>query len=107
MREALLIAQLYAAKIEHAILHRRLHALAFARHGALIERGDDAQRQMEPRAAVADLSAGDERRAFAEPGGRCRAAGALRDVLIDFAILVGTGAKAFDRGIDEPRIELL
>src|SRR5947207_4182371 len=43
---------------------------------------------MQSGAAVADLRAGDERRAVVEAGGRSRAAGALRDVLIDLAVLV-------------------
>ena len=56
---------------------------------------------------VADLRAGDERRAVAEAGGRGRAAGALRDVLVDLAVLVGAGPKALHRGDDHARIELV
>ena len=77
------------------------------RHGAVIERRDDAERQMQAGAAVADLRAGDERRAVAEAGGGGRAAGALRDVLVDLAVLVGAGAEALDRGVDHARVELL
>ncbi len=48
-----------------------------------------------------------ERRAVAEAGGRGRAAGALRDVLVDLAVLVGTGAEALDRGDDHARVGLV
>ena len=56
---------------------------------------------------IADLRAGDERRAVAKAGGRCRAAGALRDVLVDLAVLVRSGAEALDRGDDHARVELV
>ncbi len=105
--QALLVAQLDAAEIEHAVLHRGEHALSLAGHGALIERRDDAERQVKPGAAVADLRAGDERRTVAEAGGRGGAAGALRDVLIDLAFLIRARAEALDRGVDEARVQLL
>ncbi len=60
-----------------------------------------------PGAAVADLRAGDERRAVAEAGGRSGAAGALRHVLVDLAVLVRAGAKALHRGDDHARVELV
>ena len=62
---------------------------------------------MQAGAAIADLRAGDERRAVAEAGGRGRAAGALRDVLIDLAVLVGTGAEALHRRDDHARVGLV
>ncbi len=62
---------------------------------------------MQAGAAIADLRAGDERRAFAEAGGRGRAAGALRDVLVDLAVLVRAGAEALHRGDDHARVELV
>src|SRR6185312_3896164 len=102
-----LIAQLDAAEIEHAVLHRRQHALAATARVTLVERGDDAEREMKAGAAVADLRAGDERRAVVETGGGGSAAGALRHVLVDLAILVGTRAEALDRRDDHARIELL
>ena len=43
MRQALLVAQLDAAEIEHAILHGGEHFLALACRVALVERGDDAE----------------------------------------------------------------
>ena len=62
---------------------------------------------MQAGAAVADLRAGDQRRTFAETRGRSRAAGALRDVLIDLAVFVGTGAEALHRRDDHARVELV
>src|SRR6185312_9040247 len=90
--EALLVTQLDARQIEHAVLHRGRNLLALATMGALIERGDDSKRQMQPGAAVADLRAGNERQTIAEAGGRGRAAGALRDVLVDLAVFIRAGA---------------
>ena len=94
-------------RLSTRVLHRRQHLLAAAGRVALIERGDDAERQVQPGAAVADLRAGDHRRAVVEAGRRGRAAGALRDVLVDLAVLVRAGAEALDRGDDHPRVELL
>ena len=62
---------------------------------------------MQPRAAIADLRAGDERRAVAKAGGGGGTAGALRDVLVDLAILVRPRAEALDRGDDHARIGLV
>src|SRR6202012_1841020 len=81
MGEALLIAQLDAREVEDAILHRGGDLLSLACDGALIERGDDAERQMQPGAAVADLRAGHKRQSVAKTGGGGGAAGALGDVL--------------------------
>src|ERR1700761_638560 len=105
MLETLLVAQLDAAEIEHAVLHRRRDALALAAMGTLIERGDDAERQMQPGAAVTDLRAGHQRHAVAEARGGSGAAGALRDVFVNLAILVWSGAKALDRCHDHLRID--
>ena len=62
---------------------------------------------MQPGAGIADLRAGDERRPLAEAGGGGGAAGALGDVLVDLAVLVGAGAEALDRGHDHARVELV
>src|SRR6266404_8933133 len=62
---------------------------------------------MQAGAAVADLRAGDQRQPVAKTGGRCRAAGALGDVLVDLAVLVGAGTKTLDRGHDHFRIDAL
>src|SRR5262249_34274692 len=107
MREALLIAQLDARQIQNAVLHRAQHLLAAAGADALIERRRDAEREVQPGAGIANLGAGDERRTLAEAGGRGRAAGALRDVLVDLAVLVRAGAKTLHRGDDHARVELV
>src|SRR3954454_21622052 len=98
MREALLVAQLDARQIEHAVLHCAQHLFPAPSADALIERRHDAEREMQAGAAVADLRAGDERRTLAQCGGRCRPAGALRDVLVDLAILVRSRTKTLHRG---------
>ena len=105
--EPLLVAQLDAAKIEHAVLHGGEHALAAAGTHALIERRDDAKREMQTGAGIANLRAGDERRALAEAGGGRSPAGALRHVLIDLAVLRGARPKTFHRGDDHAGVELV
>src|SRR4029077_9289109 len=85
-REPLLIAQLHAAEIEHAVLHGREHALATAGRVALVQSGDDAQGEMQSGSAVPDLRTGNERRAVVEAGRGRRSAGTLRDVLVDLAV---------------------
>src|SRR5690606_1398720 len=101
------VAQPHAAEIEHAVLHGGEHLLAAAGSVALIKCGDDAEREMETRAGVADLRAGNDGRAFAEARGRSGTAGALGHVLIDLAVLVGSGAEAFYGRNDHARIELV
>src|SRR5262245_9563992 len=73
----------------------------------MIKSRDDAKRQMQAGTSIADLRTRDERRAVAEASGGSRAARALRDVLVDLAVLVGSGAEALDGGIDHARVELL
>src|SRR5882762_9595447 len=68
MRETLLIAQLDAREVQHAVLHRGGDLLPLARHRALIKRGDNAEGQMQASAAVADLRAGDQRQSIAKAG---------------------------------------
>ncbi len=68
MRETLLVAHLDARQIKYAVLHRRGDLLSLACGRALVKRGDDAERQMQAGAAVADLRAGDKRQAIAEAG---------------------------------------
>src|SRR6185312_11399272 len=104
--QTLLVAQLDAAEIQHAVLHRGGDPLAAPSARALIKRGNDAEREMQARAAVADLRAGDQRKAVPEAGGRSRPAGALRDVLVNLAVLVRTGPETLDRSDDHARIEL-
>src|SRR6516225_3599847 len=105
--QTLLVAQLDAREIEHAVLHGAEHALPAPGADALIERADDAEGEVQTGAAVADLRPSDERRAVAESSGGGGAARALGDVLVDLAILVGAGAEALDRGHDHARIGLV
>src|SRR5262245_16740718 len=107
VREALLIAHLHARQVEHAVLHGAGDALSTAGRGAMKERGDDAERQMQAGTAVSDLCAGNERRPVSEAGRRRRAAGALGHVLINLAVLVRPGSETFHGGIDHAWIEFL
>ena len=67
MLEALLVAHLHAGEVQHAVLHRAGNTLALARHAAMIERRDDAKRQMQAGTRIADLRAGDEGRPSRKP----------------------------------------
>src|SRR5262249_30508882 len=107
MREALLVAQLHPGEIEHAILHRAQDALTAAGANALVERAGDAECEVQPGAAVADLGTGHQRRAVAKAGRGSSAARALRDVLVDLAVDVGTRTEPLHRGDDHARIGLV
>src|SRR5262249_29414723 len=107
MLEALLVAHLHAGEVQHTVLHGAGDALALAGHAAMIKSRDDAKRQMQAGTGIADLGASDEGRAVAEAGGGGRAARALRNILVDLAVLVGSRAEALDGGIDHARVELL
>src|SRR5690348_16272626 len=107
MVETLLIPQLDAAEIEHAILHRGCPALTLTGMRALIQRGDDAERKMKSGAAITDSGACHERYAVAETGGRGGAACALRDILVDLAIFIRSRTEALDRGHDHLGIDAL
>ena len=61
--ESLLIAKLDATQIQHRILHRDGDALAASRLLALQQRRENARNDMDARARVANLRAGDERHA--------------------------------------------
>ena len=105
--EPLLIAQFDATQIQHAILHRGEHFLSPARRVALIECRDDSQCEVQAGAAVADLCTGDERGTVVKPGRRRGTAGTLGDVLVDFALFVGSRAEPFHRSHDHLRVERL
>src|SRR3954454_3250869 len=105
--EALLVAQLDAAEVEDAAAHRDLDALAAARVGPLVERGADRAEQVDRVARVADLRAGDDRRAVLEAGRAHRAAGRLGDVLVGLGVLERTRPEALQRRVDQPRVELV
>ncbi len=108
MIEPLLIAQLDAAQIQHRILHRHRHFLAFAGLRAADQRGQQADRQVHSGIAVTQRRPADCRRAIPESCGRGGAAGALRDVVINLEVRVGrTLAEALDRAENEPRVEFL
>ena len=62
---------------------------------------------MQPSAAVANLGAGDHRQPVTITGGRGRAASALRDILVDLAVLILARPEPLDRGHDHARIDLL
>jgi hypothetical protein len=105
--EALLVAQLDAAQIQHTVLHGGQHLLSSARRIPLVERGHDAEREVESCTAVADLRAGHQRRAVIESRGRGRAPRALRHVLVNLAVLIRTRAEALYRSNDHARVQLL
>ena len=107
MPEALLIAQLHAGKIKHTVLHGAEHLLTTAGAGSLEERRHNAKRQMQSGAGIADLGAGDERWPIPEAGGGGRAARALGNVLVHFAVLVRARTKAFHGCHDHARVELM
>ena len=65
--EPLLIPELHAAEVEDTVLHRRQNLLTATGRIALVERGDDTEREMQPGSGIADLRAGDHRRAVVEP----------------------------------------
>src|SRR5689334_20420577 len=81
--------------------------LASAGAVARLERRADAECQVQAGAGIADLRARDGRRAVAEAGRRRGAAGALRHVLVDLAVLVRAGTEALHRGDDHARVELV
>jgi hypothetical protein len=107
MCEPLLIAQLDAAQIQHAILHRHIDLLAAAGGVTMMQRAHDAQRKMQPGAGIADLGAGDQRRTIVKACGGRSTAGTLRDVLVNLAIGIGAWSEAFDGREDHPRIQRL
>ncbi len=107
VRQPLLVPQLDAAQIENAILHCCRDFLAAPCLGALEKRRDDAEAKMQTCAGIADLCSGNQRQTVAEACRRGRTAGALRDVFVNLAVLIGTGAESLDRRNDHCRIELL
>src|SRR5262249_24960863 len=107
MREPLLVTQLHARQIEHTVLHGTQHLLAAAGAHALVERCHDPEGEMQAGAGIADLRTGDKRRTLAEAGGRGGATRALRDVLVDLAVLIGARTEALYRGHDHARVGLV
>src|SRR4051812_10674079 len=106
-RKALVVAELHAAKVHHAIHHRHLDVLALAGLLCLAQRREQADGEMQPGARVADLRAGDERRAVRHAGGAHRPAHRLRNVFIRLEVRVRSGgAETLDRAHDNLRIDL-
>ena len=103
--QALLVAQLHTAQVEHGVLHGRQHLLATACVRSLVQRGHDAQRQVQAGAAVANLRAAHHRRAIVKPCGGRSPASALRDIFVDLALLIGPRAKTLHAGHDHAWIE--
>src|SRR5579875_546964 len=96
-----------AAVIDDAFLHRHLDVLALAGELPLIERGQDADRAMQPGAGVADRQTGLDRPAVGLAGDRHRPAGRLRDHVEGEIVPVRPViAEALDLGIDDPGIDL-
>src|SRR6266478_5469086 len=105
---AFLIPQLDAAQIQHCVLHRHGHFLALAGLRTADQSGQDADRQVHARVAVAERRPADGRRAVPETGGGGGPARALRHVVVDLEILIRRAlAEALDRPEDDPRVELV
>jgi hypothetical protein len=106
--QALLVAHLHAAEVEHRVLHRAGHALALAGLLAADDGRQDADGQVHAGVAVAQRGRAHGRRAVPEAGGGSRAACALRDVLVHLQVVVVVAvAEALDRGDDHLRVQLL
>ena len=74
----------------------------------LVQRAEQPDRQMQSGARVADLRAGDERRAVGHAGGAHRAAHRLRDVLVRLELGIRAArAEALDRAHHDLRIDLV
>jgi hypothetical protein len=107
-RKALVIAELHAAEVHHAVHHRDFDVLALPGAVRLVQCAEEADREMQPGARVADLGAGDERRAIGHPGRAHRPAHRLGDVFVCLEIRVRTGrAEALDRAHHDLRIDLV
>ena len=103
-----MVAKLHAAKIHHAVHHRDLDVLALAGTVRLVQRREEPDREMQPRAGVADLRAGDEGRSIGNAGRAHRPAHRLCHVLVCLEIGIrARRAEALDRAHDELRIDLV
>src|SRR5271157_3944649 len=86
--EALLIAQLHAAEVQHTVLHGAGDPLPPARSHPLIQRRDNAEREMKSCSGVADLCGSHQWQPIAKTGGGGRTAHALGGILVDLVVLV-------------------
>ena len=80
--QALVIAELDATQVHHAIHHRDFDILSLAGAIALVDGGQQPDRQMQSGTRITDLRAGHERCAIGNTGGAHRTAHGLRDVLV-------------------------
>jgi hypothetical protein len=108
MRQALVVAPLHPAQVHHAIHHRDLDILALAGAIALMQRRQQADGQMQAGAGVANLRAGDERRALRRAGCAHCAAHRLGDVFIGLEIRIRPGrTESLDRTHHDARIDFV
>ena len=107
MRETLLIAHLHAYEVEHRVLHRNFHALAAAGVRALVERGENSGDHVNAAPRITDLRTGRRRRAVFPAGRAHRAAHRLGNRFIRLEIGVFTGSEAFNRGVNDLRVDLV
>ncbi|MNS54088.1 hypothetical protein D3C72_868680 [compost metagenome] len=106
--QALLVAQLDPAQVEHSVLHRHGHLLALAGLVAADQRGEDADGQVHAGVGIAQRRGGHRRRAIPEAGGRGSATRALRHVLVDLQVFIVVAvAEALDRSHDHLRVQLV
>ena len=106
MGQALLVAHLDPAQIEHRVLHGDLDPLAAPGLFPLQQRRQDAGDQVNPRSTVADLGAGAGRWAVLPAGRAHRSAHGLGDGLVSLALDEGAGPEALARGVDDAWIDL-
>src|SRR5216684_9402404 len=98
----------HAHIIEHRLLHRNLNFLPPARTFTLYVRGEHPTGRMNPGAGVTDRGSRPEGRGAWKSSHRHRTAGGLCNWVEAFELAVGTvGAEAFDRQVDELRINLV
>ena len=106
--QALVVAEFDPAEVHHPVHHRHLHVLAVARAIGLVQRRQEADRQMQSRAGIADLRTRDERRAIRHTCRAHRPAHRLGDVLVGLELGIGPGGtKALDRAHHDLRVDLM
>ena len=106
--DALVVAPLHPHQVHHTVHHGALDVLALAGLLAMQQRREDAERQMNPGAGVADLGSGHDRGAVEHPRRAHRAAHRLCDVLVGLEGGIGTfRAEALDGSHYHARVDLL
>jgi hypothetical protein len=103
-----MVAELDAAEVHDAVHHGDLDILSAPGALGLAQRREQADREVKAGAGVADLRAGDKRRALGQAGRAHRAAHRLRDVLVGLELGVRAGrAEALDRAHHDLRVDAL